>query len=428
MNPPAPPAPSAPPAAIEPPAGDPIPSALARSAARFLAPDEPLLLITRPSPWFILLYRPWRWLLPPAAMVLADSAVSALFASTGRPAPAALGWLPTAAAVWLLAGLLYLILAWLSRLYAVTGRRIVVVAGIIARDAGDVPLANITHSTVTQSIPERLLGLGTIGIATAGADGAAIRWLMVARPDRVLEIIRAAADRARPKPTPPPAPPAPTAPSPSIPASATPAPPAISVIGLAGGIGAGKSEAARILAGLGCTVIDSDLEARAALDRPEVRDELVRWWGRGILDASGSVDRKAVARIVFSDAKERRRLEGLVHPIVRATRGRAIARAAAAGSRAAVVDAPLLFEAGVDAECDAVIFIDAPRPLRLERVRARGWDESELDRREASQLPLDEKRRRSTVVVDNSASPADLAARLGDVLDQILRAGPRRAE
>jgi dephospho-CoA kinase len=193
------------------------------------------------------------------------------------------------------------------------------------------------------------------------------------------------------------------------------------IIGLAGGVGSGKSEAGGILADLGCVLTDSDAEARAVLDLPEVKGQLVSWWGGGILGPEGRVQRGAIAKIVFADPEQRRRLEGLVHPLVRRSREELIRRAAAQGARAVVIDAPLLFEAGVDAECDAVIFIDAPRASRLERVRTgRGWDEAELDRREAAQMPLEEKRRRAHEVVMNDGTRGALRGALSAALARIL--------
>lgn len=93
-----------------------------------------------------------------------------------------------------------------------------------------------------------------------------------------------------------------------------------------------------------------------------------------------------------------------------------------------IVDAPLLFEAGLDAECDAVIFVDAPRAVRLERVRAnRGWSPEELERRESAQLPLQTKRERADYCVVNDGPLADLEASVAGVLRDILSrrtAGP----
>ena len=198
---------------------------------------------------------------------------------------------------------------------------------------------------------------------------------------------------------------------------------AVPVIGLAGGIGAGKSAVARVMAELGCVVSDSDALARAALERDDVRAQLVSWWGDGVVGVDGTVDRGAVARIVFGDEAERLRLEALVHPLVRVSRGEAIERAEAAGARAFVIDAPLLFEAGLDAECDVVVFVDAPRAVRLARVRQhRGWDEAELARRESAQLGNDEKRRRADVVVA-IGEDAGLASRVGALLDGIAPIG-----
>ena len=184
--------------------------------------------------------------------------------------------------------------------------------------------------------------------------------------------------------------------------------PPIRVIGIAGGIGSGKSAVASAFAALGALVVDSDVQARAALEQPQVKAQLIEWWGTGVLRADGSVDRGAIADIVFKDEAERRRLEGLIHPMVRSQREVLIREAAATGARLAVIDAPLLFEAGVDRECDAVVFVDAPREMRLQRVAERGWSEAEFSRREASQMPLEEKRRRSRYTISNAGGLEDL--------------------
>jgi dephospho-CoA kinase len=198
------------------------------------------------------------------------------------------------------------------------------------------------------------------------------------------------------------------------------------VIGLAGGIGSGKSAVARALAFLGCVVSDSDTGARAALDRPDVLGELVSWWGPGVRAPAGGADRRAIASIVFERPGERARLEALIHPILHAERSALLNRAQADGAAAVVIDAPLLFEAGLDAQCDAVVFVDAPREQRLERVRAsRGWDEAELLRREKAQWELDRKRSASDHVVVNDASEAGLTEQVGRVFGLILEAGPR---
>ncbi|MBM4104745.1 MAG: dephospho-CoA kinase [Phycisphaerae bacterium] len=191
------------------------------------------------------------------------------------------------------------------------------------------------------------------------------------------------------------------------------------VIGLAGSIGAGKSTVAAILAEAGCVVSDSDRLAREVLADPACAAELASWWGPSVLDASGAVDRAAVARIVFARPEERTRLERLVHPRIHERRARAFA-AAPPGTPALVIDAPLLFEVGLDRECDRTILVDAPRELRLARVRSsRGWDEAELRRREESQWPLDRKRRAAHHVLVNDADLASLRTRVLDLLRRI---------
>jgi len=367
---------------------------------RWLA-DEPARLALRPSPWFIVLRTP-RAVAFGVACVGAGLAIPEFTPGSGD----ALVWAGSV----VLAGVLgWNVVEWLSRLYVMTDTRVAAVAGVLNQSVTEVSLRDVRHLAVARSLLERLTGLGTLGAASAGTGGFEVVWVNLARAHERLDAVRRAVDGAGgPEPGP------------------TPVAPAAGrgrralVVGLVGGIGAGKSAVARAMGELGFVVIDSDREAKAALDRPEVRDELVRWWGKGVLGAEGRVDRKVVAGIVFADAAERRRLEALVHPLVKATRAELVRRAAAEGKPGVVVDAPLLIEAGSDAECDAVVFVDAPRERRLERVRAtRGWDEAELTRREAAQLPLEAKRARADAVVLNDADPATLRRRVEALVEDL---------
>ena len=191
------------------------------------------------------------------------------------------------------------------------------------------------------------------------------------------------------------------------------------IIGLAGGIGSGKSAAAKILRDLGCAVSDSDEAARAALRDPDILAELISWWGRDILDKEGGIDRSKVAGIVFADANERKRLEMLTHPWIEKRR-KAYFASVGLEARALVIDAPLLFEAGVDSVCDAVIFVDANPTTRLARVmQTRNWDTSMLERREDSQMSLDEKRKRADYIVLNDDDLNGLKNQLNQILDRI---------
>jgi len=204
------------------------------------------------------------------------------------------------------------------------------------------------------------------------------------------------------------------------------------VIGVAGGVGSGKSTVARALGELGCVVLDSDAAAKAALDRPRVLETIMRWWGAGVVNAQGRADRGRIADVVFADRRERTRLEGLIHPLLKRDRAEAVAAARAGAHAGVVVDAPLLFEAGVDGECDAVIFVECPEEVRLARVaKSRGWDAAELARREAAQWPLEKKRALCGYAVvnagDDEASHTRLWEEVAGVFAAIRGAGPRSA-
>ena len=185
------------------------------------------------------------------------------------------------------------------------------------------------------------------------------------------------------------------------------------VLGLAGGIGSGKSRVAAEFAAIGWLVVDFDAEIRKALATISVRDTLVDWWGDRVLDADGNLDRKAVASIVFNDEQQRKRLESLLHPMVLLTRERAQKLAREANAPGIVLDAPLLFESGQDRACDAVLFVEASHRSRLKRVMShRGWTPEDLQSRESSQMPLIEKKARSTHIIENEPGNHDLSDRV----------------
>jgi dephospho-CoA kinase len=162
------------------------------------------------------------------------------------------------------------------------------------------------------------------------------------------------------------------------------------VIGLLGGIAAGKSTVARLFGELGWVVIDADEIARSVSERPAVAREIGRRLGPDVLAAGERVDRRRLADRVFGDPAALAELEAILHPPVRAEIEERMARAAAAG-RAVVLDVPLLLEGGLIEQCDHVVFIDAPRAERLRRARDRGWSDAEIVRRERAQADLDVK-------------------------------------
>lgn len=306
--------------------------------------------------------------------------------------------------------------------YELTTLRVRATEGVFSRFGAEIPLARIQNTFLSKSFLERLAGIGTIGVASAGTGGIEVVWSMIDDPEGVLAKVRhelVATERGS-NPTPGLGDPSPARPSlqlhPANPTSGQPSRPI--VLGLVGGIGAGKSAVARELESRGALVMDSDTRAKAVLETPEARETLVGWWGPEIVQG-GKIDRKRVADIIFADASQRRRLESFVHPKLHQGRRLDIEAASARGVGIIVIDAPLLLEAGVDKECDAVVFVDAPREQRLERVRSRGWDDAELTRREAAQMPVSEKRARSTYVIENTGDLALLGARVADLMREV---------
>ncbi len=179
------------------------------------------------------------------------------------------------------------------------------------------------------------------------------------------------------------------------------------VIGLLGGIAAGKTAIAEMFARLGARVVSADEIAHAVLNEPRTRDRIVARWGGEVLGPAGHVGHRALAERVFGDAQEVAALEAITHPPILAKMREQIAAARSSPNEVAiVVDAPLLLEAELDTLCDALVFVDCPREVRLARVAAeRGWDAAELDRRESHQEPLETKRQRADHVVNTGSSP-----------------------
>src|SRR6202162_1891464 len=147
-------------------------------------------------------------------------------------------------------------------------------------------------------------------------------------------------------------------------------------IGLTGNIASEKSEIARMLADRGATVIDADLLAREAV-QPETQalKDIVKRWGKDVLKEDGSLDRASLRQIVFADESELDALNRIRRPGVTRLRDREIAQARERGDPIVVCVIPLLFERNIVDEFDAVVLVDAPRPLRLERfVATRGME------------------------------------------------------
>jgi dephospho-CoA kinase len=183
------------------------------------------------------------------------------------------------------------------------------------------------------------------------------------------------------------------------------------LIGLTGGIATGKSTAARFFAEGGARVIDADQLARRVVEpgRPAL-GEIREAFGAGVLRSDGSLDREALAAVVFADAGARSRLNAIVHPRVAEEADRVIRDVREADPEALVVyDVPLLFECAMQGRFDAVVVVYVPRSEQLARLRVRdGLSREEAERRLGSQLDIEEKARRADWILDNCGSPEDL--------------------
>jgi dephospho-CoA kinase len=189
-------------------------------------------------------------------------------------------------------------------------------------------------------------------------------------------------------------------------------------VGLTGGIGSGKSTALAALERLGAAVLSTDRVVHELYESAEVRDAVVERFGREVA-ANGSVDRAALARAAFASDEGRRWLEQLLWPRVgeRMVAWREELEHRSQRPRAAVVEVPLLFEAGMEGAFDATIAVIADEGLRAERASGRGHDA--LDERLARQLSQQEKAHRATYVVTNDGDEAELEAKLSTVLGRL---------
>jgi dephospho-CoA kinase len=194
------------------------------------------------------------------------------------------------------------------------------------------------------------------------------------------------------------------------------------IIGIAGGIGSGKSFVARLFGELGCFVIDSDELVRLAYQETAVRKTLRRWWGDVVFRPDGEINRSEIARRIFSDPAEKQRLEQLLHPLANSKRDRLMESVENISQVLAYVwDTPLLFETDLNRQCDAVVYVEAPLEARLARVaETRGWGGDELARREKLQLPLDKKQELSDYVIRNTADAGETRSQVREVLSRIL--------
>lgn len=184
--------------------------------------------------------------------------------------------------------------------------------------------------------------------------------------------------------------------------------PVVLRIGLTGGIGSGKSTVSALLAQRGAVVVDADRIAREVVEpgTPGLA-QVVEAFGEGVLGADGSLDRPALAAVVFTDPEARARLDGIVHPLVRARTAELVA--AAPDDAVLVNDVPLLVETGQAGSYDLVLVVEADPELRVTRLVGRGLSEEDARARIAAQATDEQRRAVADVVLDNSGTPEQLA-------------------
>jgi dephospho-CoA kinase len=191
-------------------------------------------------------------------------------------------------------------------------------------------------------------------------------------------------------------------------------------VGLTGGIAAGKSVVAKRLAELGAVVVDHDVLARAVLEPGSDGARAVReTFGDGVMSDENTVDRAALAEIVFADEQALEKLEQIVHPIVRSQAQKAEADARRRDADVIVVhDVPLLVETGQEDSFDQVVVVAAPEPIRLNRLASRGLDEVAARARIAAQANDATRNRAADVLLDGGGTVANLRRQVDELWSQ----------
>ena len=178
----------------------------------------------------------------------------------------------------------------------------------------------------------------------------------------------------------------------------------MSYFGLTGGVATGKSTAARVFQELGAEIIDADRIGHLQLAKSSPAfEEIIERFGSAILDGAGEISRHALGALVFADPEKLKLLNSIVHPrIIAEVEKRAAAIAAQDPRRVILVDAALIFEAGIGGRFDKVIVTWCTPEQQIERQMHKGLSRQEAERRIAAQIPADEKKRRADFVIDSS--------------------------
>jgi len=202
------------------------------------------------------------------------------------------------------------------------------------------------------------------------------------------------------------------------------------LVGLTGNIAGGKTEVSRLLGEHGATIIDSDVLAREVVEpgTPALK-AITANWGNSVLAPDGTLDRDALRNTVFQDPDELDELNEIVHPEIEKRRDAALAEARQRGDNVVVCVVPLLFEKHMADEFDKIVLVDAPRPVRFERLlKKRGLEEAEALRIIAAQMPAELKRARADHVIENTGSLPELKREVASLWAELQREAAVRSE
>ncbi len=201
-------------------------------------------------------------------------------------------------------------------------------------------------------------------------------------------------------------------------------------VGLTGGIATGKSTVARMFQEHGIPVVNSDLVAREVVEPgTEGHKLVVEAFGKEILNPDGSINRKRLGELVFSDPQKRKRLEEILHPLITRRMGQKLEALEKAGVPLVVVEVPLLFEKGLQRSMDFTVVVRAPEKVQIKRLMQReGLSKQQALKRIKSQMPLEDKVKMADFVIDNSGDLEATKKQVSHVIKHLMemaRAGGR---
>lgn len=191
------------------------------------------------------------------------------------------------------------------------------------------------------------------------------------------------------------------------------------IIGLTGGIATGKSQSSKIFKELGCYIIDADkLSRQLTIKDSKCLKEIITTFGTDVLKDDGTLNRKKLGSIVFNDKQAKIELERIIHPHIIRRTNEIIAKKY--DTTDIIVDAPLLFEVGLDRVCDKVIVVYAKHNLQIERFMKRdNISQQEAEKRISLQMPIEDKKKLADITIDNSGTISELKQKIEKIYKQI---------